>query len=116
MKEMICVVCPRGCHLSVGDAPEYPVTGNSCPRGEVYGREEAVSPKRVVTATCPAANPGLSRRVPVRTVGGIPRARVQDLVSALARTPVAIPARIGDVVIENWEDTGVSVVVTRNLC
>jgi CxxC motif-containing protein len=117
MKEMICIVCPRGCHLSVGEAPDYPVTGNSCPRGEVYAREEAVAPKRVVTATCPAVitAASLSRRVPVRTTAGIPRARVRDLVIELSRTRVTLPVRAGDVVLENWADTGVSVIATRNL-
>ncbi|ULQ59384.1 hypothetical protein K7I13_13005 [Brucepastera parasyntrophica] len=44
MTEMICILCPRGCHLSVGDAPGFQVTGNFCPRGAAYGREEMESP------------------------------------------------------------------------
>lgn len=33
MKELICIVCPRGCHLKVDEACGYTVTGNGCPRG-----------------------------------------------------------------------------------
>ncbi len=127
MKEMICIVCPRGCHLTVGDAPDFSVAGNACNRGAVYGREEAVSPKRVVTATCPVSaggsepasavpgHPEVPQRVPVRTTGAIPKERVAELVGVLMRTRVDLPLRLGDVVLENWEGTGVSVVVTRSI-
>ena len=37
MKELICIVCPRGCRLTVDENNDYAVTGNSCKRGEVYG-------------------------------------------------------------------------------
>jgi len=133
MTEMLCIVCPRGCHLSVGDAPEFAVSGNFCPRGERYGREEMVAPKRTVTATCPATkvasgnpaalasgievslNENLSnpRRVPVRTTGAVPREKISELVSLLLRTEVNLPVQEGDVIIDNWENSGISVIVTR---
>lgn len=47
-KEMICIVCPVGCHISV-DTDTLEVTGNTCPRGEKYGKEELTNPKRVIT-------------------------------------------------------------------
>ena len=37
VKELICIVCPRGCHLSVDIDNDYKVTGNLCPRGAEYG-------------------------------------------------------------------------------
>ena len=36
VKELICIVCPRGCHLTV-DTELEKVTGNTCKRGEIYG-------------------------------------------------------------------------------
>ena len=30
-KELVCIVCPRGCHLTIDENNN--VTGNSCPRG-----------------------------------------------------------------------------------
>ena len=33
MKELICIVCPRGCRLTVDENNDYAVTGNSCKRG-----------------------------------------------------------------------------------
>ena len=44
MKELICIVCPKGCHLSVDENDNYKVTGNSCPRGEEYGAAEKFFP------------------------------------------------------------------------
>ena len=40
MKEIICIVCPRGCQLTVDEANGYAVTGNGCPRGAAYGKSE----------------------------------------------------------------------------
>ena len=40
MKEVICTCCPQGCHLQVDEANDYKVTGNGCPNGIAYGKEE----------------------------------------------------------------------------
>ena len=52
MKEMICIVCPMGCHLQVDDSnlDDIKVTGNTCLRGPKYAREECTCPKRMVTS------------------------------------------------------------------
>ena len=49
MKEIICITCPKGCHLKV-DEETFAVTGNACPRGAVYGANELRNPVRVVTS------------------------------------------------------------------
>ena len=34
-KEMTCIACPMGCHLTVeGEGDNWTVTGNSCKNGE----------------------------------------------------------------------------------
>ena len=38
MTNIICITCPKGCHLSVDEENGYAVTGNSCPRGAEYGK------------------------------------------------------------------------------
>ena len=40
MTELICTVCPRGCHLKVYPEENYRVEGHQCARGEKYGQEE----------------------------------------------------------------------------
>ena len=49
MKEFICIVCPKGCRLTVDDNGN--VSGNTCIRGEKYGKQEAIDPKRTLTST-----------------------------------------------------------------
>jgi CxxC motif-containing protein len=49
-KEFVCINCPRGCMLTV-DTETLEVKGNSCPRGEAYGKAEVTNPVRTVTST-----------------------------------------------------------------
>ena len=51
MKELICIVCPNGCHLKVDEENGYNVTGNKCERGAEYGKAELLHPMRMVTST-----------------------------------------------------------------
>ena len=42
-KEIICTVCPMGCHITVtgeGDRVDS-ITGYTCKRGEEYGKQES---------------------------------------------------------------------------
>ena len=70
MTELICIVCPKGCHLKVDEENGYKVTGNGCPRGAAYGEKELVNPTRVITSTV-KAEAKTARRVPVKTAGDI---------------------------------------------
>ena len=121
MKQMICIVCPRGCHLEVSAPPECVVTGNACSRGAVYGREEMLDPKRIVTTSCPLAidktkiSLSMPHRLPVRTTIGIPKQMVQELVAELSKKEIALPVEEGQVLIENWRDTKASVIATRSI-
>ena len=49
MTNLICITCPKGCHLTVDEENDYKVTGNACPRGAEYGRNEMLHPVRVIT-------------------------------------------------------------------
>ena len=44
MKELTCIVCPRGCRLSIDE--KLNVTGNFCPRGANYAKDEFCSRHR----------------------------------------------------------------------
>ena len=48
--ETVCIRGPVGCHLVVNEKNgEVVVTGNNCPRGAEYGRQELKNPKRTIT-------------------------------------------------------------------
>ena len=75
MKELICITCPKGCHLKVDEENGYAVTGNSCPRGEAYGKAELTHPTRVVTSTVRCTG-GSRPRCPVKTSGPVPKDKI----------------------------------------
>ena len=113
-KEMICIVCPRGCRLTAGqEEGRITVTGNSCPRGEEYAVNELTNPKRVITSTVQLEGAALCR-LPVKTDGGIPKGRIRECMKEINRITVCAPVRAGEVLIPNVLGTGVNVVATRS--
>ena len=114
MKELICIVCPKGCHLKVDENNDYAVTGNGCPRGAEYGKAELTNPTRVVTSTVRIEGAALPR-CPVKTNGAIPKGMIFDIMKALDEVSLTAPVTVGDVVIENVCGTGVNVVAARTM-
>ena len=117
MKDLTCIVCPMGCQLNVKeDGGNLIVTGNKCPRGEVYAQEEMLAPKRVVTATClVAGNTNITRRIPVKTSAPCPKEKIPALLQDIYKTKITLPVKAGDIVIADWQGLGIAVVVTRTL-
>ena len=114
MKELICIVCPKGCHLKVDENNDYAVTGNGCPRGAEYGKAELTNPTRVVTSTVRIVGASLPR-CPVKTNGVIPKGMIFDIMKALDEVSLTAPVTVGDVVIENVCGTGVNVVAAHTM-
>lgn len=116
VKTLTCINCPMGCPLTVemegGQVAR--VSGNTCKRGDVYARKEVTNPTRIVTSTVKVRN-GKSDMVSVKTKSDIPKEKIFDCVRALKGVQVEAPVRIGDVVVCNIADTGVDVVVTKNV-
>ncbi len=114
MKNLICIVCPKGCHLQVDDEHGYTVTGNSCPRGAEYGKTELLHPTRVLTSTVRVEG-GLHRRLPVKTTAPIPKELMFEAMDALNGVTLTAPVTVGQVVIHDLLGTGVDVVATRDM-
>ena len=114
MKELICITCPRGCHLKVDEENGYEVTGNSCPRGKEYGFNEVTNPKRVVTSTVKTDCESYPR-CPVKTNGAIPKEKMFEAMKLLDGIVLKTPVSCGDVVIENLFDTGIDFVATKDI-
>lgn len=114
MKELICITCPKGCHLKVDEENGYAVTGNACPRGEAYGRAELIHPTRVVTSTVRCTG-GSRPRCPVKTSAPVPKDKMFDVISALDTICLQAPVQIGQVVLPDVCGTGVDIVVSKNI-
>lgn len=112
MKEMICIVCPKGCHLQVDENGN--TTGNQCVRGAQYAKSELLHPTRVLTSTVRICN-GLHPRLPVKTDCPIPKADVFRAMSLLEGIELNVPVSCGQVVLRDILGTGANFIATRNM-
>jgi len=115
IRELICINCPMGCPLTVTleDGEVVSVTGNTCPRGDAYGRKEVTNPRRIVTTTVPVVGSKTEHMVSVKTKTDIPKDKIFDVVFALKEVKAQAPLEIGDVVLADVAGTGVDVIATK---
>lgn len=114
MKEIICITCPKGCHLQVDDEHGFQVTGNSCPRGEVYGKNELQNPVRVLTSTVRLTGARIPR-LPVKSSAPLPKGKLFDAMRLLDGVSASAPVRLGDVLVSDVCGTGVDIVATKTI-
>lgn len=114
MKEMICILCPQGCHLTVDEADDFKVSGNRCKRGIGYGREEAMNPVRTVTSTV-CVRSTVHPRCPVKTDQPIPKKDMKEAVRLLDGIQLIPPIRRGDLVVEKILGHAANFVATRDI-
>ncbi len=116
MKEMICICCPMGCRLTVDDSDpgNIKVSGNTCPRGAKYGKDEMICPKRMVTSVVRVEG-GDAAMLSVKTSDSIEKARIFDALALLKGVTVKAPVKIGDVVVADVLGTGVDFIATKDV-
>ncbi len=112
MKELVCIVCPRGCELTISD--ELVVTGNKCPRGEGYAKKEMISPTRTVTSTVRIIGSTISN-VPVKTDKEVAKEKIFDLLRVIKECEVQAPVKLGDILIEKPLGMDVNIIATRSI-
>lgn len=113
-RELVCISCPIGCRLSadVKEDGSLKITGNQCPKGVEYAREEINAPKRIVTTTVLSGDHG---RVPVRTDKPLPIEEIKGLLSELHSMCLNQPVHRGDTIVKNFNDTGVDVIASLSV-
>lgn len=114
IKELVCIVCPKGCHLKIDVDNDYEVTGNACEKGEAYGKKELRNPTRTLTSTVRIKGAAISR-LPVKTDGEIPKAALEEAVRLLDEVTVTAPVQLGEVVLKGILNSSVNFVATRSL-
>ena len=112
--EITCINCPVGCRLTVEleEGKVVSVTGNTCPRGAAYAKQECVDPLRMVTAVVPVA--GSKAPVSCKTRTPIPKKLIAECMKALSEVELTAPVQAGSVVLANVCGTGVDVVASAN--
>ena len=113
MKNLTCIICPRGCGLLVEETKDgLKVSGNLCPRGEKYAIEEYTHPVRTVTSFL-RVNNRENTMVSVKTSNPIPKEKMFEAMEKIRKTTVSAPIKIGDVLIPDV--FGSDVVATKNI-
>ncbi|MDO5131803.1 MAG: DUF1667 domain-containing protein [Eubacteriales bacterium] len=111
---LICIVCPRGCQLTAGTGQDgrLEISGNSCPRGIEYARQELTAPMRVLTALMRLQD--MEKPVSVKTDRPVPKELLFDCAAEIYRTHPASPVHRGDILIRDLCGTGCNVIATRD--
>ena len=112
VRKLICISCPRGCHLEVDE--NLNVTGNTCPRGKTYGIAEVTNPTRMISSTVKITN-GEIIRLPVATASPIPKGKIFEVMAEINKITVDAPIKCGEAVIKNVLGLGVDIVSTRTV-
>ncbi len=114
--KLTCISCPVGCQITVqmdGDKI-IAVTGNSCPRGEAYARQEVIAPQRVI-ATSVKVDGGELPLVSVKTDKPIPKQLIPQLMKYVKSLAVAAPIAVGQVLARDVLGTDANLVATRKV-
>lgn len=111
MKEFICIVCPRGCHVTVDD--DMNVSGNKCPRGKTYVETELKNPTRILTTTVRTTF-NKQPRVSCKTDKPIPKKLIFEAMNIINKIVIDKPLKIGDVIVENILGTESNIVLTKS--
>ena len=113
--EMICIVCPKGCLMTVDEQPEgLAISGNGCKRGIQYANKEWTAPMRTLTTTV-VIEGAQWRRLPVVTRGEIPKGKLFEAMAVINTVKVQGPVKMNQVIVPNLLGLGVDVVASRHM-
>ena len=115
-RELTCINCPMGCALTVTleQGRVLSVEGNTCKKGEEYGRKEVTAPARILTSLVRVKN-GEAAVVSVKTEKDIPKNKIMECACFLKQVSVNAPIQRGQVIFENICNTGVNMIATKNV-
>ncbi len=110
----ICLRCPQGCEVRtmLGANDEIlEINGNRCKLGKEYVEQEIRDPRRILPTSVRVRN-GERPLVPVWTPEPMPKGMLLELARDTRKIEVDAPVHVGDVIVDNWRDTGVRLVAS----
>jgi len=116
LTNIVCIRCPKGCRITVQSKKGkiISITGNDCPRGAEYAKQEFTNPVRILPTTVKVINGDLPL-VPVKTEKAISKGLLLKAMEEIADIEVEAPIKIGQVIKNNLLGTGVRLIATRNI-
>lgn len=112
MRETICIICPRSCHLVQDE--DGKISGYTCKRGLEYGTNEFTNPVRNISSTVRIEG-GSHSVLPVKTSRPIPKQLMMQAMSELSEIKVKSPVKSGDAVLKNVCGVGVDFIAERDM-
>ncbi|MBE6695090.1 MAG: DUF1667 domain-containing protein [Ruminococcaceae bacterium] len=110
--ELICIICPKGCPLTVEtdeSGKVLSVSGNTCKRGETYGHTEISNPMRTVTSTVLCDDGSV---IAVKTDAPIQKSEMFRCMEEINKIVAKTPVSVGDILKENV--CGANIIATAN--
>jgi len=116
-REVICIVCPKGCRGQVtvdekGKVKKF--SGYDCKEGRGYLEAEVKEPVRMLTATV-IVESKIREALPVRVSKAIPKERLKACMGVIAKARLKPPIKGEQVIIRNILDTGADIIATMDL-
>jgi len=90
------------------------IEGYKCKKGLEYGEQELKDPRRIITTTLTVKG-GFLPLVPVKTDKPLPKGLIFDLMKVIDGMSIEAPVEMGQILLENFQETGVNIVATRDL-
>jgi len=114
-RPITCIECPVGCRIlvTVENGKVVKISGNKCPKGDLYSVSEIENPARILTSTVATRGMPLVM-LPVRTDGPIPKTKLLEAMDEIRKIVVDRPVRTGEVIVKNFLQPGVNLIVTRD--
>ena len=115
-REFVCIICPNGCRIAV----EYEgtniknITGDECPKGKDYVKNEITNPLRVFTGSVLVENGDFSL-VSVKTPAPVPKKYLKKIGEMTRRIKVEAPIEIGWIVASNLLGKNIDLIATRKI-
>ena len=114
IREITCICCPLGCRLQVEEEHPERVSGNSCPRGAEYAKNECTHPTRVLTTTVKVVD-GKRPLVSVKSAGAIPKELLFEAMKTINCLSVPAPVELGQVLLTDLCGSGIPLVATGSV-
>lgn len=115
-KQFTCIVCPNGCEIEaeMENGQVISVTGQTCPRGEEYVRQELTAPRRTIASSV-LVKGGTLPLASVRLTKPVPKELIFPVMDEIRRVVLTAPVAAGTIVLHGVCGSDSDVMVTRNV-
>jgi len=115
IREIICILCPMGCKISVEiDNEVINVANAGCKLGRDFSIQEVKAPMRDFFSTVRVKS-GKIGVVSIRSTGPVPKSMLMPCAVEVAKVVLSAPVKLGDKILENILSLHVDIIATKNV-